>query len=995
MRELSFFAIVLGVVVGALLAAANAFIGLKTGMTVSASIPAAVVSLLVMRTLLRRGSLLESNMVQTIGSAGESVAAGMIFTIPALFIMGNDPQYIEMVAWGGIGGLLGVCFMVPLRRVLIVKEDSVLPYPEGVACAQVLQSGERGGASAKSVIWGGMIGAGYYLISALGFWKETGKVSISKFHTEAQLNASPALLGVGYILGPRIAAHMLAGAMLCWFVLIPSIGFFGASAVLPVHPESTGLIGSMSPTSIYEQYIRYIGAGAVAIGGLISLLKSIPSIVSSCGQVFSGLFRSGKHSKERTDRDFPILLLLAMVVGLGYAMVHFEQLGLNKHIIGVVAVIVFTFFFVTVSSRLVGLVGSSSSPVVGMTIATILATALVFRYFVAGEVGAVGPDNILSLRAMCLSIGAIVCVAISVAGDTSQDLKTGFLLKATPYKQQIGEMIGVLTSVVAIAGVILLLHSTLGFGEPTAEHPNPMLAPQANIMKMLVEGVLGGQVPWTLIMIGGAAAIIVELLGLSALPFAVGMYLPLGLSTPIMVGGIVHWLVKRKKRNESEHDTGLLASSGLVAGQGLMGITLAGVLAFMTWLWNDIRWFNPIGGRDGLGADEPLSYAQLVPWISSKIDVIPQKWGLSDAWWDALPLMPFVPVVIWLWWHARKRPPIIPPAPQPIAPEPEPLIPPTDDEPHGPPVPPPPPDTYAVSSESTSEVSDVKAPTTSVKPASSEVSSTAKPLLAPVIEPIAAKFGPPQQIITQEQEQEHEHEHEHEHEETDETHTTSPVEKERTVADSDEVEEVTEVVPMKEAASIEAVEEEIPADGLVDRSAVYEPKLGVAQDDSTVLDEVHDDTAPSAALDMHDDNMTPFEEAEDTLKDEAAADEDEHDKLLRRIGGRDDIAKPAGLFTPSENQQVDISTDENLTDSADQTEPSNDEEMSADAGQLDDEKTKDVNDENSAAQDDAQMPTDPPSTPDWPETGPSFSPYKPKFRAGKPDEEPDQSEEST
>ena len=654
MRELSWLAIILGVVIGTLLAAANAFVGLKVGMTISASIPAAVMSLLVMRTLLKRGTLLESNMVQTIGSAGESVAAGMIFTLPALFIMGQNPEYLHMIIWGGVGGLLGVCFMVPLRRVLIVKEHGVLPYPEGVACAEVLQSGERGGAGAKSVLWGAVVGAVYYFFTGLGFWKESGVIALRRFRTEAQMDSSPALLGVGYILGARIAGYMLGGAILSWFILIPAVAFFGSGMSEAVFPETSKLIGDMTPQEIYKAYIRYIGAGAVAIGGLISLFKSIPTIMSSIWHVASGVFRPAKGPKLRTDRDIPFTLLLAIVGGLAYFMWRSPIVRLDH--IGVVAVVVFTFFFVTVSSRLVGIVGGSSNPVSGMTIATLLATALVYRFFVLGDGVVIAEAELTQLKVTCLSIGAIVCIAITIGGDTSQDLKTGFLVKATPYKQQIGEMIGVLTSVLAIAGLLLLLNKTYGF---TPDRTDPLPAYQANIMKILVEGVLGGQVPWTLIMMGGAAAVIVEMLGLPALPFAVGMYLPLGLSSPIMVGGIVRWLVDRRTGDGNENDPGLLTASGLVAGMGLMGVTFAGVLALIAWLGGNPQWLNPLSGET-----EGVSYAHLVPWLWSKIDMLSMKWGLSDAWWDALPLVPFAGLTLWLWWCARKRPPItLPPAP--------------------------------------------------------------------------------------------------------------------------------------------------------------------------------------------------------------------------------------------------------------------------------------------------------------------------------------------
>lgn len=694
MRELSWTAILLGVVIGAALAAANAFVGLKVGMTISASIPAAVMSLLILRVLLKRGTLLESNMVQTVGSAGESLTAGMIFTIPALFIMGQKPAYLEMVIWGAIGGLLGVCFMVPLRRVLIVREHGVLPYPEGVACAEVLQSGERGGSGAVSVIWGAIVGAGFQLFTGLGVWPDKAVTPVpEQVKTQGSLAAEPALLGVGYILGVRIAAMMLAGGVLAWFVLIPGIGYFGANAEQLIAPSKEKTISAMSPGDIHDAYIRYIGAGAVAIGGLISLFKSFPTIASSIWHVATGFLKTGKRSGARTDKDLPFLLLLLILAGLGYVMWVRPEVKVGHW--GAIAVLVFGFFFVTVSSRLVGLVGSSSNPASGMTIAALLGTALVFKFVFLKEGTEASDATLTSLRVACLSVGAIVCIAICIAGDCSQDLKTGFLLKATPWKQQVGEMIGVLTAVLAIAGVIMLLGQTHGFSKTDA-HPNPLSAPQANIMKILVEGVLGGELPWVLIIMGGFIAIIVELLGLPALPFAVGLYLPLSLTTPIMVGGGVRWIVDLRKRS-TEHDPGVLTASGLVAGMGLMGVFLAGVTALISWGWNDPRWHDPLDKPDGpyvvvydqpeAVEDEPVTpppdepseaepepqRAQwksapvtphhLMPWIWERWAPGLMRWGLSRNWWNGIAIIPFALMTLWLWWMAMRRPKISLPPP--------------------------------------------------------------------------------------------------------------------------------------------------------------------------------------------------------------------------------------------------------------------------------------------------------------------------------------------
>ena len=589
MREFTWLALFLGVAIGAVFGAANAFIGLKVGMTVSASIPAAVISMAILRGIMKRKSILENNMVQTIGSVGESLAAGMIFVIPALFIFANDPdnpaasmapKFWEIVIWGALGGLLGVLFMIPLRRLLIVKEHGKLPFPEGTACAEVLESGERGGASAKTVFAGLGIGALVEFVRGLGFFPNVAAQRLPLLKTSVGLDSSPALLGVGYILGIRVAGYMLAGACLGWFVLIPAIAFFGQDVGHAIFPASDA-IADMDPGAIWSKYVRYIGAGAVVLGGLLSLFRSLGTI----GKSFFSMF-AGRGSSDRTDRDIPAIVLLLLLGGLGAAMWYLPKVGLLNalfnNVIVIACVIGFGFFFVTVSSRLVGIVGSSSNPASGMTIATILGTALI--------IVAVAPDLGLDptqQKVAIISVGALVCIALCIAGDTSQDLKTGFLVKATPWKQQVGEIIGVLAATVALAGVIWLIKDQYGFVK-TDDTPNPVPAYQANLMKLVVQGVVDQALPWNLILIGMACAFVVELLGIPALPFAVGLYLPLELSSPIMVGGLLRWLVDRRRSGQSEaHNPGVLASSGLVAGHGLMGVGLVGVAAFIGWIGAD------------------------------------------------------------------------------------------------------------------------------------------------------------------------------------------------------------------------------------------------------------------------------------------------------------------------------------------------------------------------------------------------------------------------
>ncbi len=642
MREFSWIAVLLGAGVGAALAAANAYVGLKVGMSVNASIPAAVMSLLVMRALRRPDSLLESNMVQCIGSAGQSLAAGMIFTIPALFILGYDPTVTEMVLWGTIGGLLGVCFMVPLRRLLIVKEHGVLPYPEGVACADVLRSGERGGMGAVCVIKGAIVGGVFRLLTGLGFWPEYAVTPVPKFvKTQGALAAEPALLGVGYILGVRVAAVMLAGAFLAWFVVIPAIGFFGAPGSSAIFPSTDRLISAMGPAEIHAKYVKYIGAGAVAVAGLLSLLKSVPTIAATFGHIFVGVLHTGRGASERTDRDLPLPILFVIVAALGYAMWSLPQIRLSH--IGAVAVLVFGFFFVTVASRIVGFVGASSNPASGMTIAALLGTCLAFKYF-----GTPAGEDAMTMKVACLCVGAIVCSAICISGDISTDLKTGFLVGATPWKQQVGEIIGVLTSVAVIAGVILLLAKNQGF-TPSPQHPHPLPAPQANVMRILVDGVFDGNLPWELIVIGGAIAAVLEMLRVPALPFAVGFYLPLSLTTPIMVGGVVRWLIERRKREKTEDDPGMLTASGLVAGNGLVGVGLVGLAALVSWWWSHPRWVNPESG-----VEEAITPLHFVPWLWCKLDV-PIHWGMSADWWNGCSVIPFAAIAAWLWWSARRR----------------------------------------------------------------------------------------------------------------------------------------------------------------------------------------------------------------------------------------------------------------------------------------------------------------------------------------------------
>lgn len=575
-------AILLGAFFGIIFGAATVYLGLKVGLTVSASIPIAVLAISIFKKL-GKATILESNIVQTIGSAGESVAAGVVFTIPALlFLQGGKGyfEYFQIFVLALVGGFLGVLFMIPLRRSLIVKEHGNLPYPEGTACADVLVAGEKGGSLAQKVYYGLGIAFLYKLfMSILGFWKDTPTLVFKKDSAlpNGTINGeiTPELLGVGYIIGPKIAGVMVAGGVLSWLVLIPLITVIGSGLPAPFPPETVKLIADMSPSEIWSRYIRYIGAGAVTFGGIITLIKTLPTIVSAFRDSMADLRqnRSGNNTeKSRTEKDLPLTWVLIGSVVLVVLMSVLPNMPMN--LLSAILVIVFGFFFVTVASRIVGLIGSSSSPVSGMTIATLMATSLIF-------LGLGWTDD--SYQPIALVVGAVVCIAAANAGATSQDLKTGYLVGGTPFKQQLGLMIGVTTSAIVIGFTVLLLERTLGIGEATAQHPNPLPAPQATLMATVIKGLLSQNLPWGLVIAGMGIAAVVELCGVSSLAFAVGAYLPLSTTSPIFIGGLVKWLIERKDKSkaaESEIGPGALFSSGLIAGGAITGIIIAGMLGY-------------------------------------------------------------------------------------------------------------------------------------------------------------------------------------------------------------------------------------------------------------------------------------------------------------------------------------------------------------------------------------------------------------------------------
>lgn len=566
--ELTVTSVIMGVILAVVFGAANAYLGLRVGMTVSASIPAAVIAMGVIRIIMRRNSILESNIVQTVGSAGESLAAGAIFTLPALFLWAKEgrmskPDILEITLIALIGGLLGVFFMIPLRNALIVKEHATLPYPEGTACAEVLLAGEKGGSSA-STVFAGMGFAALFKFIIDGLKVVAGEVSytIKGFKGTIGTQIYPAVMSVGYICGARISSYMFAGGVLSWMVLIPLIMLFGENSILyPAVDQTVGeLFAEGGAGAIWSSYIRYIGAGALAAGGIISLVKTLPLIIKTFAGAVKGMGKSGVDSSLRTEKNLNMSVVLIAIAVLTVAIWLIPAIPVN--LIGAIIIVVFGFFFATVSSRMVGIVGSSNNPVSGMAIATLLISTLILK--VTGTDGNAG-------MASAIAIGSIICIIAAISGDTSQDLKSGYILGATPKKQQIGEVIGVVASALAIGGTLYLLDKAWGFGS------EQLAAPQATLMKLIVEGVMEANLPWALVFTGAAIAVVVEVIGIPVLPFAIGIYLPVQLNACIMVGGLVRLALEKlcKKNNEAVVNDGILFSSGMIAGEGLVGILLA------------------------------------------------------------------------------------------------------------------------------------------------------------------------------------------------------------------------------------------------------------------------------------------------------------------------------------------------------------------------------------------------------------------------------------
>ena len=521
--EMTATSVIMGIILSVVFGAANAYLGLRVGMTVSASIPAAVISMGVIRVLLKKNSILESNMVQTIGSAGESLAAGAIFTMPALFLWAKEglcdkPSILEITLIALCGGILGVLFMVPLRNALIVKEHATLLYPEGTACADVLLAGEEGGANASTVFSGmGLAAIFKFIVDGLKMIPADIAVAFSSFKGALGMEVYPALLGVGYIVGPKTASYMFAGSLVGWMVIIPLICLFGAN--ISLYPAD----------AIWSNYVKYIGAGAIATGGIISLIKSLPLIVSTFRDAMKSMKGGSASGTSRTDKDMPMpfilggILLIILIIWLAPAI--------PVSPLGALLIVIFGFFFSTVSARMVGMIGSSNNPVSGMTIATLLIATMILK-----ATGNVGIEGMIG----SMAIASVICICAAIAADTSQDLKTGYLLGATPVKQQIGELIGVIAAGLAIGGVLYLLDSAWGYGG--AEVP----APQATLMKMIVEGIMGGNLPWNLVFTGVFLAIALEVLRIPVMPFDLGNIGGVVLMI-VMIACLLAFSMKKKK----------------------------------------------------------------------------------------------------------------------------------------------------------------------------------------------------------------------------------------------------------------------------------------------------------------------------------------------------------------------------------------------------------------------------------------------------------------
>jgi putative OPT family oligopeptide transporter len=643
--EFSAKAVILGALFGIIFGASTVYLALRAGLTVSASIPIAVLAIAVFKKI-GKSTILENNIVQTIGSAGESIAAGVVFTIPALLFLDQGEgffNYFNILTLAIVGGILGVLMMVPLRRALIVKEHGQLPYPEGTACAEVLVAGEKGGSMAGLVFRG--LGLAFLykgLMSILGLWKDVPGYVTSRTAAfpNATVNAeiTPEYLGVGYIIGPKIAGNLVAGGVLTALVLVPLISIFGDGLVTALKPGvGDKLISQMTASEVRLGYARYIGAGAVAAAGLITLIRTLPTIASAFRESFGALrdIRAG-ITPSRTERDMPITWVIGGSLALVLIVAVLPQLPgeFPYTLLMGLLVVVFGFFFVTVSSRIVGIIGSSSNPISGMTIATLMATCLIFVSL--GWTGEV-------YQSLALSVGGIVCIAAANAGATSQDLKTGYIVGGTPFYQQLGLLIGVLASAFVIGWTLQTLDGSMRFeGVQHAIGTDRYAAPQATLMATIIKGLLAQDLPWGLVFVGMAISVVVELCGVRSLSFAVGAYLPLSTTLPIFVGGAMKGLMDRRSghaaSSESEVSSGMLYSTGLVAGGSLTGIAIA-LLAGIP---------MTVTGPDGQARE-----ISILTWLLDKVGV--HGWEQLGRGADLIGMLMFALLCFFLYRAAREK----------------------------------------------------------------------------------------------------------------------------------------------------------------------------------------------------------------------------------------------------------------------------------------------------------------------------------------------------
>jgi len=561
MPEITGYSIIMGILFALVFAAANTYLGLKVGMTISAGIPGAILAIGLLKRVFKRNNILEANVVASLAAMGESIAGGIIFVLPALILLGFGLGITTIVIVTIIGGVMGVFFVTPVRRYLIVEEHGTLIYPESMAAAEVLVTGTEGGGGFRTVLMGMGVGAAFKQLSGgFAFWSESASYTIKSYQgTIISMDAIASLMGVGFIVGTKTSTLMFAGSVVAWLALIPLLKLFGAGMTLPLYPSKIP-VGQMDAFAIWSNYIRYVGAGAVAAGGFISLAKSLPTIISSFKQAAAGMRKGEAGAVTRMNHEAPLTWVIGAAV-LGFLLTWLVPV-VGGGLVGALLAVVFSFFFAVVSGRMVGLIGASNNPVSGMTIAALLIVTTVLKLM--GNTGSHGMTT-------ALMIGGVTCVAIAVAGGTAQSLKTTFIVGGNPRNVQAGMFIALAVASVAAAGTLMLLHKAYGIGSAAVP------APQATLMKLIVEGIMTAQLPWTLVAVGVALALFCFLADLPILAVALGIYLPLGLTSAVFAGGLVRVLVEKRAertKNEGAVDNGILLASGIVAGDALIGIVV-------------------------------------------------------------------------------------------------------------------------------------------------------------------------------------------------------------------------------------------------------------------------------------------------------------------------------------------------------------------------------------------------------------------------------------